>query len=67
MGPRLDTIMEGNDVGMAEPLEDLDLAVEVFLQLLVQAGELDRLDGDEGARGLYNDMSAGQGSLQQTA
>ncbi len=39
-------------MGMAEPLEDLDLAVEVFLELLVQAGELDRLDGDEGAGGL---------------
>jgi hypothetical protein len=29
MGPRLDAVMEGNDVGMSEPLEDLDLAVEV--------------------------------------
>ena len=64
MGPRLDTVVEGNDVGMAEPLEDLDLAVEIFLELLVQAGELDRLDGDEGARVLYNDMSAGRGSLR---
>ncbi len=31
MGPRLDAVVEGNDVGMAEPLEDLDLAVEIFL------------------------------------
>jgi hypothetical protein len=38
--------MEGDDVGMAEGLEDLDLAVEVLLELLVQAGELDRLDRD---------------------
>jgi hypothetical protein len=30
MRRRLDTVVERNDVGMAEPLEDLDLAIEVL-------------------------------------
>ena len=40
--------MEGDDVRMAESLEDLDLSIEVLLELLVQAFEFDGLDGDGG-------------------
>ncbi len=52
VGGGLDAVMECDDVRVPERLEDLDLAVEVFLQLLVQAGEFDGLDGNGGTRDL---------------
>ena len=48
VGPRLDAVMEGDDVGMSKRLQNLDLAVEVLLELLIQTGQLNRLDGDRG-------------------
>jgi hypothetical protein len=50
---RLSTVNQGNDVGVVEALEDLDLAVEVVLELAVELREIDRLDGDEGSGGLH--------------
>jgi hypothetical protein len=35
MGGGLDAVMQGDDVGMSEGLENLDLPVEVLLQILV--------------------------------
>jgi hypothetical protein len=39
--------MQGNDVRVAKCREDLDFAVQVLLELLVQSLELDRLDGND--------------------
>jgi len=44
--------MEGNNMRMPESFEDLDLAIEVLLELLVQSCELHRLDGNESASDL---------------
>jgi hypothetical protein len=45
MRARLDAIMESNDMRVPKGLENLNFAIEIFLQLLVQTGKLDRLDG----------------------
>jgi len=45
--------MEGDDVGVPERLEDVDLAVEVFLEFLVELREVDRLDGYGGVGRLF--------------
>ncbi len=50
MGARLDTVVQGDDVRVTERLEDLDLAIEILFELLVQTSEFDRLDGDGGIR-----------------
>lgn len=49
--------MQGNDVWVSEVLEDLDFAVQILLQLLVQSGELDGFDGDCSTRYLQIDVS----------
>jgi hypothetical protein len=36
--------MEGDDMRVSERLEDLDLAVKVLFELLVELCDLDRLD-----------------------
>lgn len=35
VGRRFDAVMEGNDMGVTELLEDLDLAIQIVLELLV--------------------------------
>ena len=52
MAGRFDAVVEGNNVRMPKSLEDGDLAVQVFLEFLAQAPELDRLDGDKSTCGL---------------
>lgn len=52
---RLDAVMQGDDMGMSQGLEDLDLAVEVLSELLVEAPELDALDGNDLPRFLLDD------------
>ena len=47
--------MQGDDMGMSQGLEDLDLAVEVLSELLVEAPELDALDGNDLPRFLLDD------------
>ena len=44
--------MEGNNMGVPELLENLNLAIEVLFELPVQTAELDRLDGNQGTRNL---------------
>lgn len=46
--------MEGDDMGMAKGLEDLDLAIEILSKLLVEPLELDRFDGDSGLGLLFD-------------
>ena len=41
----LDAVVEGHDVGVSKGREDLDLAVEVLLELFVQAAKVHGLDG----------------------
>lgn len=57
MGGGFITVEEGDDVGMIEALEDLNLGRQVFLQFLVELRESDRFDGDVGA-GLLAGSSA---------
>lgn len=38
---------QGNDVGMMEAFENVDLGVEVVFELLVESVDIDRLDGYE--------------------
>ena len=47
---RLDAVVEGNDMWVAEGFKDLDFAIEVLLQLLVKTGKFDGFDGNGGAR-----------------
>lgn len=54
MSGRLETIMEGDDMGMSKSLEDLDFAVEILPELLVQSFKLDGFDGDGSSSFLYN-------------
>ena len=49
--------MEGDDVWVSEVLENLDFAIEVLFQLLVETREIDGLDGDSGARDLKKSRS----------
>lgn len=55
MSGRFETVMEGDDMGMSKGLENLDFAVEVLPELLVQSFKLDRFDGDGGSSFLYDD------------
>jgi hypothetical protein len=52
VGGRLDAVMEGNNMGVPEFLENLNLAIEVLFELPVQTTELDRLDGNQSTRNL---------------
>lgn len=45
---RFETVMKGNDVRMPQGLEDLDFAIEIFLEFLIQSLKLDRFDGNSG-------------------
>ncbi len=46
--------MKGNYVRMPELLEDLNFAIEILFQLLVQSCEFDRFDSNCGARDLFS-------------
>lgn len=47
VGIRLPAVDQGDYVRVVEALEDLDFAVEIILELAIQLGEVDRLDGYE--------------------
>jgi len=52
VGAGLDAIMQGNDVWVTERLEDLDLAIEVLFELLVQTRKLNGFDRNQCAGNL---------------
>ena len=52
MGRRFSAIDESDDMGMVEAFEDLDFAVEVVLELLIEFRQIDRFDSYKGSGGL---------------
>ena len=44
MGSRFFAIDQGNDVGMMEALENVDLRVKVVFELLIESVDINRLD-----------------------
>jgi hypothetical protein len=44
--------MEGNDVRMTELLQDINFAIQIVLEFLIQSAEIDGLDSYCSARGL---------------
>lgn len=52
-------------MGVPEGFEDLNLAIEVFFQLLVETGELDRLDGYQSTSNLRNGELATKKTQEQ--
>jgi hypothetical protein len=39
--------MQGNDMRMAQRLQDVDLAIKIVFQLLIKFSRVNRLDGDK--------------------
>jgi len=52
MGRRFSAIDESDDMGMVEAFEDLDFAVEVVLELLIEFRQIDRFDSYKSSGGL---------------
>lgn len=47
MGSRFFAVDQGNDVGMMEALENVNLGVKIVLELFIESVDIDRLDGYE--------------------
>ncbi len=53
VGSRLDAIMEGDDMRMPKRLQDLDFSIQILFELLVETGELDGFDSNQGTSNLW--------------
>ena len=58
MGGRLDAIVKSDDVWVSESLENLNLAIEVLFELLVEPLEVDGFDGNSSLVFLFTDTTA---------